>query len=308
MEVKKTAVNVNKLLTNLFTLFDTKEVSPRREGVKLNLIRSLSDTRSVIITDPIRLEQILFNLIDNALKFTFKGEVEFGYQQEGGKLLKFFVRDTGVGIPHEMQSKMFTRFNRDDNPYISSASGNGLGLSIAKGLVELLEGKIWFDTTLGEGTTFYFTNPYCVPNETAIEQENSKIESFDFSDKVILVVEDDLISFQLIEALLKDTRAKLIHAKNGEDAVEICQLVKDIDLVVMDMRLPFLNGYEATSRIKKINPGLTVIAQTANVLSDDRAKCISIGCSDYIPKPIDPDEFLRTIAQHLHDSVSNKPI
>jgi signal transduction histidine kinase/CheY-like chemotaxis protein len=305
LEIKKSPTNINRLLASLFTIFDTKEMSRRKDGIKLNLVRTLSDSRSNIITDPIRLEQILFNIIDNAFKFTDEGTVEFGYQMDSNKSLKFFVKDTGSGIPVEQQSKIFTRFNRFDNPYISSASGSGLGLSICKGLVELLDGTIWFESVPEKGTTFYFTIPYITAGETAETSQHFSPGKVDFSGKVILVVEDDLISYQLVEALLKDTNVKLIHVKNGEDAVEICQFMDCIDLVIMDMRLPFLNGYEATSRIKKINPKLTIIAQTANVLSDDRARCLSIGCSDYIAKPIDPDEFMRTIASHLLDAVAN---
>lgn len=305
LEIRHAPVNINQLLASLFTLFDTREISPKREGVTLSYSRSLNDSRCTVTTDPIRLEQVLFNLIDNALKFTYKGSVEFGYKLEEGNLLKFFIKDTGVGIPLEIRSRMFTRFNRDNNPYLSSVSGTGLGLSISKGLVELIGGKIWYESTLDEGTTFYFTIPYNAPS---LEQSVKDLENYsltDFSGKVILVVEDDLISYQLIEAILKGTNARLIHVKNGEDAIDVCQMVKDIDLVIMDMRLPFLNGYEATSRIKSINPSLPIIAQTANVLSDDKAKCLKIGCCDYIPKPIDPDEFLRTVATHLHDAVSN---
>ena len=305
LEIKKAPVNINKMLASIFTYFDNKEISSRKAGVKLNLVRTLSDSKSNIVTDPIRLEQILFNLIDNAFKFTDNGSVEFGYQLESSNNLKFFVKDTGLGIPKEKHNKMFTRFNRFDSPYISSGSGPGLGLSICKGLVELLDGKIWFESTSNQGSTFYFTIPYVTANQEVDSTHLFLTGKIDFSGKVILVVEDDLISYQLVEALLKDTNARLIHVKNGEDAVDVCQFSNNIDLVIMDMRLPFLNGYEATSRIKKINPKLTVIAQTANVLSDDRAKCMGIGCSDYIAKPIDPDEFLRTIANHLLNSVTS---
>ncbi len=302
VEIKAEPFNLNQLLFDLYTIFNSESNEKKKPNVVLKLNLSVNDSRSNIISDASRIEQILTNLIDNSLKFTHSGSVEFGYTIEKNDTIKFFVKDTGIGIPPNMREKVFCRFNRDENSTPYHTSGTGLGLPITKGLVSLLDGEIWFDSQIDLGTNFYFTIPY-QKSESIDDPYTSKssisTQNLNFEYKKILVVEDDLISYQFVEALLKGTNAKIIHAKNGEDAIEICHLVPDIDLVIMDMRLPFIDGYEATTQIKKQNPKLRVIAQTANVLSDDRSKCLEAGCDDYIPKPLDPDEFLRLIAHYI---------
>jgi CheY-like chemotaxis protein len=302
VEIKAEPFNLNQLLFDLYTIFNSESNEKKKPNVVLKLNLSVNDSRSNIISDASRIEQILTNLIDNSLKFTHSGFVEFGYTIEKNDTIKFFVKDTGIGIPPNMREKVFCRFNRDENSTPYHTSGTGLGLPITKGLVSLLDGEIWFDSQIDLGTNFYFTIPYQKSesiNDPYTSKSSISTQNLNFENKKILVVEDDLISYQFVEALLKGTNAKIIHAKNGEDAIEICRLVPDIDLVIMDMRLPFIDGYEATTQIKKQNPKLRVIAQTANVLSDDRSKCLKAGCDDYIPKPLDPDEFLRLIAHYI---------
>jgi signal transduction histidine kinase len=302
VEIKNTSFNLNQLMYDLFTIFNSESFSKKNPDVEIKLHLSLSDSRSNIIADPNRIEQIFTNLLDNALKFTTQGSVEFGYYIENSHAIKFFVKDTGQGIAEERRNGIFNRFSKNSQSFPHVSRGTGLGLPICKGLVSLLNGNIWFESKENEGSTFYFTIPYAQSKSDSnafISRSSISSLSLDFSGKVILIVEDDLISYQFIEALLKGTDAKLIHAKNGEDAIEICKIMPNIDLVVMDMRLPFIDGYEATKEIKAMKPDITVIAQTANVMSDDRAKCLSVGCDDYLSKPLDPDDFLRTIAHYL---------
>jgi signal transduction histidine kinase/CheY-like chemotaxis protein/Tfp pilus assembly protein PilF len=305
VEVKNITFNLNKLLLEIYSIFNSENFDKKKDNVEIKLQLSLSDSRCNIIADPLRIEQILVNLIDNALKYTNNGVVEFGYQIGEKNQIVFFVKDTGVGIPDSKRDKVFNRFNREIEGFARNTSGTGLGLPICKGLVTLLKGNIWFDSKEFEGSAFYFSIPY---NSADSEVDSHTSRSFataqnlDFSKKVILVVEDDLISYQFIEALLTDTEAKLIHAKNGEDAIEICKIA-DLDLVIMDMRLPFTTGYEATAKIKTLKPNLTVIAQTANVMSEDKAKCFEVGCDAFIPKPIDPDEFIRLVAHYINNPV-----
>ncbi len=302
VQIRPTSFNLNQLLYDLYTMFNSDEYDRKMSNVELRLKLSLSDSRSFITADPNRIEQVITNLLDNAFKFTSSGYVEYGYDILPNNTIKFFVKDTGIGIPPDSKDKLFSRVShrQDDDPYLKR--GAGLGLPISKGLVQLLNGRIWFESEIDKGTTFYFTIPF-EPGVNASNQYVSRssvsMQSLSFSGKVILIVEDDLISYQFIEALLKSTDAKLIHAKNGEDAIEITQLREDIDLIIMDMRLPFIDGYEATAHIKKLNPAMTIIAQTANAMSYDREKCINAGCDDYIPKPLDPDDFLRMVAHYL---------
>jgi len=302
LTIKESACNINSLLSNLFTLFSSEVAKRKKDKIRLSLVKTLSDAKANIYTDSIRVEQILFNLIDNAFNSTNEGTIEFGYQLDTNEVIKFYVRDTGIGIEPEQQKNIFKRFLTLERPYIKSTEGSGLGLSICKGLVNLLGGNIWFKTEMGVGTTFFFTIPYKMlsPEGNEIQtNEKNRPGDYDFTNKLILVVEDDLISFQLIEALLSRTNAKLIHVKNGEDAVEVCKINSEIDLVIMDMRLPFITGYEATEQILLHNPEIKIIAQTANVFNDDKNKCFKVGCIDYIAKPIDPDEFLKIISKYL---------
>ncbi len=300
VEITNSVFNLNQLLNDLYKIFNSDTYGSKKVNIELKTIRSLSDSKSYILADPNRLEQILVNLIDNAFKYTMSGSVEFGYYIDKNQTLLFFVRDTGIGIPDEERDLVFNRFYKAGRK--NSTSGTGLGLPICKGLVELIGGQIWFDSVPHQGTTFYFTIPF-IPTKSGNNNYFSLASlgenNLSFEGKVILVVEDDLNSYQIIEALLRDTKAKVIHSKNGEDAVEICKIIPDIDLVLMDMRLPFLSGYEATTQIKSIKPSLTIVAQTAYALSDDKANCFKAGCDDFIPKPIDPDDFLRIVAYHL---------
>lgn len=305
VEVKPSPFNLNQLLFDLYNLFNSDPSNLKDGDVELKIKVSLNESRSNIIADPNRLEQILTYLIDNAIKLTPKGTVEFGYVLENNHTIKFFVKDLGKDIPYESKSKLFS-LNSLTNQQSPNFTSSALGFYICKGLVELLNGNIWFDSTQDAGTTFYFTIPFIESGKQSSKylSKSSMVSlNLNFKDKIILVVEDDLISYQFIEALLRGTDAQLIHAKNGEDAIEIVKIIPNIDLVMMDMRLPFIDGYQTTKEIKSIKPSIKIIAQTANVMSDDKDKCLSVGCNDYLSKPIDPDEFLRLISQYLSNPV-----
>jgi CheY-like chemotaxis protein len=222
------------------------------------------------------------------------------------------VSDTGPGIDPEHFDKLFERFSKivPEDPGLNyPLEGSGLGLYIAKSIVQLLDGKIWVESEPKKGSTFFFSIPY-VPQKVSSVKHISKsmvaTSLIDLSGKVILVVEDDYISYQLIENLLEKTGAKLIHVKNGEDAVEVVALTSSIDLILMDMQLPFLSGYEATAQIKQIKPQIPIIAQTAHAMDNDKEKCLRAGCNDYLPKPIDPDELMLIVGEHLFKETTIK--
>ncbi len=302
LEINRTSCNINKLLSDLYKSLSNDERAKKNAALSINFVQSQSDSRSIVITDPIRLEQVLWNLLDNALKFTEMGSIEFGYRIDGTQIV-FFVTDTGIGIEKENIDKVFERFCKivaNNNPTLYS--GTGLGLSIAKELVGLLDGKVWVESEPGKGTSFYLTIPY-IPVKSNFTGHFSKSflanNSLNLKGKIILVVEDDFISYQLIETLLEKSEAKLIHVKNGEDAVEVAKLTANLDLILMDMQLPFLSGYEASAQIKAIMPHVPIVAQTAHAMNDDKVRCLEAGCDGYIPKPIDPDEFMLTIGRFL---------
>ncbi|MFT6997768.1 MAG: signal transduction histidine kinase/CheY-like chemotaxis protein [Cryomorphaceae bacterium] len=291
-------VNINELIKNLQNQFSIELVNTE---VALNATSAFADDKSFLKTDELRLTQILSNLLENAQKFTNKGQIEFGYAITG-KLLQFFVKDTGIGIDTQNYVYIFDRFRQVDSEYSKSGSGTGLGLSIVKGLVELLGGKIWVESELNKGTTFYFNIPY-IQTEPTIDPEKLD-DKYNFDKKMsILVAEDEPSNFIYIEALLEDYRCNIIHAINGREAVDIASKNNSIDLIFMDIKMPVLNGFEATKEIRKTNRSVPIIAQTAYAMSEDRQMSIDIGCNDYIAKPISEEMLSKIIRKYIKGSL-----
>jgi len=261
-----------------------------------------------IMTDPDRLKQIIVNLIDNALKFTKKGLINFGYtlslcRSSKNQYITFHVCDTGVGISKYQKEKIFEKFVQADDSFTRKYSGLGLGLAISKGLTGLLNGKIWCESTLGKGSTFYFTIPYHpteMPENVATPRKTNGVIC-DWSMYTVLIVEDDVVNYRILDAMLRNTKVNVIHADSGVKAVEQARLNPKIDLVLMDIHLPEMCGLEATGKILDIYPTLPVIAQTANAMADDKDTCIQTGCADYISKPIDMGELLTKMSKFLPD-------
>ena len=302
MKIKYKPFFLNTLIDQLYSLFLANPLYLQKNALQQNikLTYDKPDNDITILSDPDRLQQIFVNLIGNALKFTQKGFVHFGYTIEKQEIT-FYVKDSGIGIPKDKTEKIFERFTQVDNTLARKFSGSGLGLAISKGLTSLLNGKIWCESDLGKGSNFYFTIPYhpttMLANADAPQKKN--IKDHDWSDYSILIVEDDAINFKVIEAMLRNTRVNVIHADNGLKAIDVIRLNPHIHLVLMDVHLPVMSGLEATGKILDINPKLPVIAQTANAMSDDKDKCIEAGCIDYISKPIDMGELIAKISQFL---------
>jgi PAS domain S-box-containing protein len=261
-------------------------------------------------TDLFRLRQIMVNLVNNAIKFTERGSVDFGYTVKEDTLIEFFVKDTGPGLSREELNMIFERFKRARRSEENNIVGTGLGLAISKNLVQLLGGEMWVDSTAGAGTTFLFTLPYLrstVLHAAPDDPYQSETE-YNWLGKTILIVEDDLNSFKFLNALLKKTHVEIIHASTGKKAVEIVRSLDNIDLVVMDIQLPEMDGFEATKLIKKMKSHLPVIAQTAYAMAGDKEKMKKAGCDDYIPKPLDLKQVMATINHFLiPDSNSGQP-
>src|SRR5208283_4627898 len=217
-----------------------------KTGLRLNIIKNLPENLC-LYTDPDRLRQILINLIGNSLKFTDCGYVEFGYFLNEN-MLEFYVKDTGIGISDEKQKVIFDRFIQADDSLTRKFGGSGLGLAISKGLIEILGGHIWVYSQLHKGSTFYFTIPYITSfeEEETIKPQEDIVTDFDWSDKTILIVEDDKVSFKFLEEIFKKTKAKVYHADNGLQAIEMCKVNQDIDIVLMDIQLPEMSGLDAT--------------------------------------------------------------
>lgn len=288
-------VVINDLIGILYAFFEP-QIS--HKGIKLIQYKPLSGNQSTITTDRTRLRQILSNLISNAIKFTNTGHIKFGYKVIDG-YLEFFVEDTGIGIPAHLQEKIFEPFRQANLEITSQYGGTGLGLTISKKLVEMLGGKIWIESKPGKGSTFYFTLPFNQAENQDVSEIKSetKLQNKTYN-MMVLIVEDDEVNYLFLETILAKNGISAIRAINGIEAVEICNTNPDIQLVLMDIKLPFMNGYEATRRIKEQKPGIPIIAQTAYAMHEDREKAYEAGCDGYISKPIITSELIKIIDEY----------
>jgi PAS domain S-box-containing protein len=289
--------SLNTLLTQVQASFLSESLKKDRTNVKLRINKAFSDENSFIQSDPNRLRQILTNLVGNAFKFTKEGYIEFGYKAPEEDMLEFFVRDTGIGIPDDKIGLIFDRFVQADYSRSRKYSGSGLGLAISKGFVELLGGNMWVESKINEGSVFHFTVPF-TPSEkrSRAEQDQKKPKAdYNWHDKVFLIAEDDTFSYKLLEGFLKKTNAEILHAEDGKQAVEICKKNDAIDLILMDVQMPDMNGIEATKLIKEFRKNLPVIAQTANAIAEEKQKCYEAGCNDFVTKPINISELFQKI-------------
>ena len=289
---------VNELMRDLYAFFKP-EID--KKGLRLNLKTGLPDNDSVIETDSGKLIQILTNLIQNALKFTSSGEIDFGYNRSNSTL-EFYVIDTGIGIAADMKEKIFDRFHQVDNTLTRTQEGSGLGLSISQAYVEMLGGTIRIESREGWGSEFYFTLPY---RPTFLQQKpipspvNQKpIITAPFI--TILIAEDDAVSSLLLKKNLTDENINTLFAVNGKEAVEMVQQHQEINIVLMDIRMPVMNGFDTTRVIKELRPDLPVIVQTAFTSKDEKDKSHEAGCDGYITKPINKVELLELITLLLH--------
>jgi PAS domain S-box-containing protein len=292
--------NVNRLVKDLFNSYIE---TAKSEGVKLSLVLPPDSDFFNLKTDPYRLKQILSNLLGNALKFTDKGFIELGYtirKTDSKKSIEFYVKDTGIGIPKEKQNIIFDRFRQVDDSRTRRFGGTGLGLAISKRLVDLLGGSIWVESEFEKGSTFFFSLPYeNGEHEEVIQVEPFNAFRYDWKGKTILIAEDENSNFELLKASINRTKIKIIRAMNGEEAVEHVKKNNKINLVLMDIRMPKLNGYDATRQIKVLNPKLPVISITAYAMSEDETKSIDAGCDMYISKPIRPLNLLTVLNEFL---------
>jgi len=299
MTVNNEVIKLKAFFADLSAYFYGYQERMGKQQIPFNLQAPDDLTSIAIYTDKVKLRQIFINLLSNAFKFTKSGKIEGGCKFDADQNLVFYVFDTGIGIPEDKQEKIFERFEQLDQSSTKATGGTGLGLSIARGLVELLDGKIWLESELGKGTSFYFSIPVNIVDAEIPAQASTQHDAtYDFTGKRLLVVEDDIDNYKLIQAILANTGVKIIHTKFGKEAVQIA-LSQSPDLVLMDIRLPDLDGYSATREIKEQKPDLPIIAQTAFAAQDDKQKALDAGCSDYISKPIHKILLLDMVKKHI---------
>ena len=316
MEVAFSETNIKDLLAYTYNFFKPEA---EQKGLQIFSDKLSTSADFIIKTDREKLYAILTNLVKNAIKFTDKGRIDIDYEivSENSKNadtrlntpstnqsshLQFHVRDTGIGIPRDRKQAIFDRFVQADISDTRAFQGAGLGLTISKAYVEMLGGKLWVESEEGKGSDFYFTIQY----ESIIEEipvsgiGSQKAGSPDrLKNLKILIVEDDQTSEMLISLTIKSFSREILKVSTGPEAIETCRKNPDIDLVLMDIKMPGMDGYEATRQIRKFNKKVIIIAQTAFALVGDRENSLDAGCTDYISKPTKKELLLEIISKHL---------
>ncbi len=299
-DINISETNINNQLQ---LVYDTLKLDAENKKLNLSFDCSLPKEKANIHTDCEKLNGILLNLVKNAIKYTNKGKIEFGYIRKEEEL-EFYVRDNGIGIPKERLDAIFERFIQADIVDNMARQGAGLGLSISRAYVEMLGGKIWVESEETKGSTFYFTLPSKIDTERKItipEKSKNEVKQIipEVSELKVLIAEDDEVSETLISIELEKFSKEILSVSTGIEAVETCQKFPDIDLVLMDIQMPNLNGYEATRKIREFNKEVIIIAQTAFALAGDMEKVIEAGCNNYITKPINKMELQAMIQKYF---------
>lgn len=294
INIEKRLFSVNSLFFDLYTFF-----GPQAKSRNINLSFTIKDNKKLLLnSDEAKLHQIMTNLINNSLKFTKKGFIEFECDIDGDYLL-FAVRDSGIGISPELFDRIFDRFVQAEVTSNREFEGAGLGLAICKGLVEKMGGRIWVESEPGVNTCFYFTLPYESDYYLQGSLSDSKTKPrVKFKGK-ILIADDDFNSFYYLNRILENSEIEIFHAENGEEAIQIVSSNPDINIALIDIRMPKMDGIEALQNIRKINPKLPAIAQTAYAFSEEREKILRIGFDEYLSKPIEKAKFLELLEKYL---------
>jgi signal transduction histidine kinase/ActR/RegA family two-component response regulator len=305
LDINISEYNINDQLEFIYNLFDTET---EKRGIQFSFKNALLIKDLIIKSDKEKLYAILTNLVKNAIKFTNEGSIEFGCVKKG-EFLEFYVKDSGVGIPQEQQKLIFKRFRQGSESLNRNYEGAGLGLSISKAYVKLLGGKIWVKSVeenllIGKagGSTFYFTIS-SFSEKKEIKVVENVVGEFDEKDQInnlkVLITEDDETTEKLIGIKIKKYSREVLIARNGVEAVQICRKNPDIDLILMDIKMPEMNGYEATKQIRLFNKKVIIVAQTAYAFMGDKEKSIETGFNDYISKPFKKGTFTDLLEKHF---------
>jgi len=295
MEISRRPSNLDKLIKEIFTEFN--EICSAK-GIELKIKLPDSTEPIIMSTDIEKLRKILNHLLDNALKFTENGSITFGYEIKV-KDIEFSISDTGTGITSDALNIIFDAFMQADVSATRGYEGSGLGLTISKGLVNLLGGNLWVDSERGRGSIFHFTIP--IDKNPLLTHRKKPVipKAKPLSRPLILVAEDDDSNFKYIEIVLLYADYDVIRAKNGLEAVDHCRTHPEIQIVLMDIKMPLMDGFEATRQIRTFLPDLPVIALTAHVTAEDENEANEAGCTEYVTKPVSKASLLEIIENSL---------
>jgi signal transduction histidine kinase/CheY-like chemotaxis protein len=308
LEIENDYFKVENVLKDLQTKYLNQS-----QVLNLEFVINTIDNNEFIRTDKNKFIKIFENLIENSLKFTEQGKIEIGYFKNDSKDCVFYIRDTGIGIPIEKQKSIFDIFRQAETWNSRKYEGSGLGLSLSKKLINLLDGELWFDSKENSGTNFYFRlngsgkDSLALLNDEVQDYKESKESNINpegnnvgYAQKNVLIAEDVKSNFNYLNAIIEFTDAKVIWAKTGQEAIDICMRNNpQIDLVLMDIRMPEINGLDATRKIKEYNPDIPVIVQTAFAMNNERRDSINAGADDFITKPIDPQTLMKILQDYL---------
>lgn len=302
LTITKSKCNLDLILYEIKRDVDNLRSAVRKEQVEIQQVFPKKEGIEVY-TDAGRLHQIFYNLISYSLKYSLQGSIQFGYEQVENDKINFFVRNPSFQISKEEQKYLFDRSSQYDvNTFNRYDDETGLRLTIAKGILKLLGGKIWVESDEEIGTVFNFSIPFeqaPIVVAESFDEELSKTVQYKWNDKVILIVEDEEVNGLFLEAVFNEAEAQTLYAKNGHQAIELCKSISKIDLILMDIRMPVMNGLDATREIRIFNKTVPIIAQTALALEEDRQNCILAGCNEAIIKPIDVEELLKLVNKYL---------
>ena len=304
LDIKVQRVDVNEMINELFEIYNT-DTRLHRGQVEIITQKPFQIGSDLILTDKTRLRQVLSNLMDNAVKFTQKGTIKLGYElvnntKSKPSQIRFFVKDTGIGIPKNQQQMIFDRFHQIQEGDV--ATGSGLGLSIVQALVHKLGGEIQLQSEDGIGSEFSFKIPYIqrVANPLINTHQEEGVEVPELSGHHILVADDVDANFKFVSASLRSSHVKLTWVKNGKEAVEAVINNNDFDLILMDLRMPVMDGYKASEQIKILQPKIPIIGLSVGSTKGEMEKALEAGCDDYLAKPISIPKFYQKLSFYLN--------
>jgi PAS domain S-box-containing protein len=303
LTIDKKNCAINKVLTEVLETFNEGKKSQFKKDIELRFNPGVENPSFYIYTDPLRLQQVITNLLDNALKFTDKGFIEFGYTLEDTNeipIIRFYVRDTGIGLTLDQQKQIFSRFTKVENDKKKLYRGAGLGLAICKNIIGLLDGEIFVESEFNKGSVFSFTIPYIkITERDNLIKENQKTgPDYKWPGKTILIAEDEESNYRFLEMLLSKSEVRVLHAENGKQVLEMYQK-NEVDLILMDIKMPEMDGLDATRAIKKVDKEIPIIAQTAFAMENDEKMSLDAGCDAYISKPIRKHKLFELLNEYL---------
>ncbi len=301
IKINKSDFNVNQLIKELKLNFNNNlDLFEKTEQLSLLTKTPINSDNIILHSDKQKLLQVFNNLVSNAIKFTRKGQIIIGYRILDSQFLQFYVKDSGIGIPEEKQKLIFNRFQQLSSTHSPMTKGTGLGLTISQNIVQLLGGELSVKSEYGKGSTFLFTIPFKEIINKPIIEPTKKVQTFiDWSNKIIVLAEDEESNYFFIQEVLRKTKAQLIWAKDGQELIDILQKNNHIDLILMDIQMPRMNGYQAIKKIKELGYNTPIIAQTAYAMIEEKEEILSLGFDSYISKPIQINLLINTISNFI---------